>query len=919
MKTLNTRPKHSLLNLRSLTLIYALLSALTYFFARTFLRGVLDDGRFPDRMSVAVFLAVPGAFLILLIISGVGIIRDFLALRPGSRFQFRLLAYFAVVVVLTAAPVVMVTGLSIGEATRFWRGIDVNGAMSAARGFAAEAYALKLSRFEAAVRERKEAGPWPPAALPPGAAALQVFRRVPLSGSGYPPAEGTGDWGTGIGERGTGIGNWGTGNGGWGSGRSAAVSRAASFAERRDVSDDGGDVSDDGGDVSDDGGDVSDDGRDVSDERRDVSDGRRDVSDGRRDISDDGGDVSDERGDVSNGRRDVSDDGGDVSDDSRDVANGRGDVSDDSGALPRERGALPRSAGALPADGGALPATVGALPRSAGALPADAGALPADAGVLPADGGALPAGRGVLPRSAGALPADGGGASPAAGKGNGKGTGDWGTGRSAAVSRAASFPRPAFPSPAGLRFPAAGRWPSSPAPRSPLPVPSVRDVRGASSFGAGRAYTAVPAAFSPAGEAALWRETARAGDGGLLLEGPPAFEQGFAPRELPRDANLVRYVDISGGGGVLTVIVFPLGSGGADGALPFDEAAAVIERESARFGHIDSIRFNLRRVLVFYYSVFFLPLLLMTLIIAVSFTRRLTQPLMELTDATRRVAEGDLSIQILARRGDELGHLIQSFNDMVRELQSSQAALVKAEKISLWRTMAQQLAHEIKNPLTPIRLSAERVLRRWKSAPETAGEILEPSMLAIIQEVDGLSTLLTEFRSLSRPMEPSGGTADLRELAEETARPYRASHPGVVIDTSRVEPGVTVKIDRNRLRQVLTNLIANGIEAMRGSGRVEVRSDIVRKHERRYCRLSVRDTGRGMTKEEGEKVFTPYFTTKEEGTGLGLPIVERIVNEHGGAVWFNTAPGAGATFFVDLPLAGEEGPGENGKERVDGG
>jgi nitrogen fixation/metabolism regulation signal transduction histidine kinase len=327
-----------------------------------------------------------------------------------------------------------------------------------------------------------------------------------------------------------------------------------------------------------------------------------------------------------------------------------------------------------------------------------------------------------------------------------------------------------------------------------------------------------------------------------------------------------------------------------------------IENQVRQFEIIDSLRANLRPLLVFFYGVFFFPTLLMTTIIAISFTRRVTQPLVDLAEATHRVAEGDFSIQILARRGDELGVLISSFNAMVRDLEKSREALIKAEKISIWQNMAQQLAHEIKNPLTPIKLSAERVLRRWENHPERIGEILESSMLAIIQEVEGLSTLLTEFRTLSRPMEPSESSTEVRETVEESAAPYRSSHPNIRFQTSHVAVGMVVKIDKHRLNQILTNLFINAIDAMGGQGSIEIRTDLVQKRESRYCRLSIRDTGKGISKREGSLVFTPYFTTKETGTGLGLPIVERIVNDHGGSIWFNSAEGMGTTFFIDLPV-----------------
>jgi nitrogen fixation/metabolism regulation signal transduction histidine kinase len=399
-----------------------------------------------------------------------------------------------------------------------------------------------------------------------------------------------------------------------------------------------------------------------------------------------------------------------------------------------------------------------------------------------------------------------------------------------------------------------------------------------------------------------WESLGLAGDGRRALASPPLGQEGFAGREMPRDTDLIRYVFYPpgrrGGQGLpgeIRVLSYHLGEG-------FDASVRAIENQVQQFEIIDSLRANLWPLLFFYYGVFFVPTLLMTAIIVTSFTRRIAQPLVDLAEATRRVAEGDFSVHILARRDDELGHLVSSFNSMVQNLEKSQEALVKAEKISIWQNMAQQLAHEIKNPLTPIKLSAERVLRRWRNDPGRVGEILESSMLAVIQEVEGLSTLLTEFRTLSRPMENSQTYTELREAIEESAAPYRSSHPAVRFDLNHAGGGIAVKIDKHRMNQILSNIFINAIDAMEGRGLIEIRTDLVKKRESRYCRLSIRDTGKGISKQEGPLVFTPYFTTKETGTGLGLPIVERIVNDHGGSIWFNSAEGMGTTFFIDLPV-----------------
>jgi len=393
-----------------------------------------------------------------------------------------------------------------------------------------------------------------------------------------------------------------------------------------------------------------------------------------------------------------------------------------------------------------------------------------------------------------------------------------------------------------------------------------------------------------------WIEANFTGDEKFSLPYPPSLESGFPVRELPRDMETIRFVQRPSQN-ISRVISYDLGN-------DFDWGKGALENQAEKFETINLLRENIRSLLLYYYIVFLLPTLLMTVIIAISFTRRITHPIVELTEATRRVAEGNFSIQILSRRNDELGLLIRSFNAMVQDLEKSRAALVKNEKISIWQNMAQQLAHEIKNPLTPIKLSAERVLRRWQNEPERLGEIIESSMIAIIQETEGLSNLLNEFRTLSKPVEQSKSWTNLKEPIEEVINIYSSSYPAVNFNLEYIEPNLSLKIDKNRLLQILTNLVINAIDSMNGSGSIEIRTDPVKKREVNYCRISVKDSGKGINEEDSHFVFTPYFTTKDSGTGLGLPIVERIINDHGGAIWFDSAEGTGTTFYIDLPAEG---------------
>jgi nitrogen fixation/metabolism regulation signal transduction histidine kinase len=401
---------------------------------------------------------------------------------------------------------------------------------------------------------------------------------------------------------------------------------------------------------------------------------------------------------------------------------------------------------------------------------------------------------------------------------------------------------------------------------------------------------------------AQWTSSRFWGRADQTLDAPPVQFPGFVTRQKNRDIDVVRYLIIINERTV-RLVTYDLGEG-------FDAAIDGFETQRVRFDALKTLNIQFKQVLLFFYAVFFLPATLVTLIIAISFTKTITKPIIDLTEATRKVANGDFSISITAKKNDEFGILIQSFNTMVRDLEKTRNSLIKAETISIWRQMAAQLAHEIKNPLTPIKLSAEWVLRRWQSAPEKMGEILESSMLSIIQEVEGLSNMLSEFRTLSRPMEPSLSSVNVFERTEPLVASYRFSYPAIEFDASNVDYTAAVKVDARRFTQIMTNLIVNSIDAVNATDaeggntkRIEIRTDKVKKQGAVFWRISVTDTGQGILPEVAKKIFTPYFTTKEAGTGLGLPIVERIVGDHGGAIWFNSSPNLGTTFFVDLPVA----------------
>ena len=331
----------------------------------------------------------------------------------------------------------------------------------------------------------------------------------------------------------------------------------------------------------------------------------------------------------------------------------------------------------------------------------------------------------------------------------------------------------------------------------------------------------------------------------------------------------------------------------------FDEKAGRLTRSLEMFTQVERLQTAFIAAVIALYALFSVPLLLLAILVSFYLSDEIIRPLVNLEEATRRVAEGDFSIRILTRSGDQLNLLVDSFNRMVSELENTRRKTLQTEKVAAWQEIAQRLAHEIKNPLTPIKLSAERLLRKHANDPRGFETIFESAISSIIMEVDNLNNLLTEFRNFSRLPEPQMQQVSVRTLIAEVAATYSTA-PATKIHYESVDDAVMINVDPAQMKQVFANLFTNALSAMDGEGEIYTRADLVKKGDRLYCRIQVQDTGRGISEEEQTKVFNPYFTTKEHGTGLGLAIVERIVFDHHGQIWFESEEGVGTTFFIDL-------------------
>ena len=333
----------------------------------------------------------------------------------------------------------------------------------------------------------------------------------------------------------------------------------------------------------------------------------------------------------------------------------------------------------------------------------------------------------------------------------------------------------------------------------------------------------------------------------------------------------------------------------------FDEAATRLTQSLEFFVQLERFQGDFVQAIGLFYAFFSVPLVLLAMLVSFLLSDEILRPIVSLEEATRRVAEGDFSTRILTRRADELALLVTSFNRMVGELERTREKIIQTEKIAAWQEIAQRLAHEVKNPLTPIRLAAERALRKFQSQATDFPEVLESSVKSIVGEVDNLSALLSEFRAFSRLPAPSVEGIDLTRLLREVHASY--------VEDSVAEPALDapselqLEGDPAQIRQVISNLAKNAVEAAGPAGRVALSADYIIKERGAYCRIQVEDSGGGIPQELHKRIFDPYMTTKASGTGLGLAIVQRIVFDHGGQIWFETQQQVGTTFFVDLPVA----------------
>jgi two-component system, NtrC family, nitrogen regulation sensor histidine kinase NtrY len=298
--------------------------------------------------------------------------------------------------------------------------------------------------------------------------------------------------------------------------------------------------------------------------------------------------------------------------------------------------------------------------------------------------------------------------------------------------------------------------------------------------------------------------------------------------------------------------------------------------------------------------------ILLAILVSSWVAARVTRPVEKLAQAAREVAAGNWDTRVDVLGDDELGQLADSFNRMTTELLGQKERLLQAERVAAWREVARRLAHELKNPLFPLQLTVENLVRARQQNPEQFDEVFRESSRTLLAEISNLKGIIERFSEFSKMPQPQFRRVQVNELILGVVQLFQAQlgAPGrAKIDCElQLDPHLQpVEADPELLHRALLNLVLNAQDAMPRGGALNLRT----RNEDGNVMIEVADTGTGLTPEESARIFTPYYTSKQQGTGLGLAIVQSVVSDHGGRIHVQSERGRGTTFVIELPRNGD--------------
>jgi len=299
--------------------------------------------------------------------------------------------------------------------------------------------------------------------------------------------------------------------------------------------------------------------------------------------------------------------------------------------------------------------------------------------------------------------------------------------------------------------------------------------------------------------------------------------------------------------------------------------------------------------------------IVLALFAAGKLSRSVSEPIQSLTRGMKQATEGDLTARVTTRSRDEFRFLTQTFNQMVKDLDTSQKKLIRAERLAAWQDVARRISHEIKNSLTPVSLSLRRVRNHVLNSD--MGKPVSESLTAIEEEMASLGKMAAAFSEFARMPEPKKEDIDLNTIVRNVAHLVRATAGPVDIRTQLDSNLPSISADRDQIKRLITNLVKNGVEAMSGRGVVTITTRPAESGG--GVELEVSDTGEGMDQDTLSRIGTPYFTTKRNGTGLGLAIVYKIVEDHDANIDIHSQAKHGTHISIRFPQPGENPDLEN--------
>ena len=292
---------------------------------------------------------------------------------------------------------------------------------------------------------------------------------------------------------------------------------------------------------------------------------------------------------------------------------------------------------------------------------------------------------------------------------------------------------------------------------------------------------------------------------------------------------------------------------------------------------------------------------LLALLLAGWATARVTRPVKLLAAGAGEVARGNWEARVEIDSHDEIGELARAFNQMTGELSEQRSRLVQAERVAAWRELARRLAHELKNPLFPLQITVENLERAKLEHPAQFEEVFRESTATLLAELANLKAIIGRFSDFAKMPTPQFEPVEINDLAGSVLQLFDAQFAqlgNIQLDV-KLDPNLpAIQADPEQIKRALQNLVLNAMDAMSNGGTLRLTT---RQYNNTVI-LEVSDTGQGLTKEECDRLFTPYYTTKHHGTGLGLAIVQSVVSDHGGTISVESQPGRGATFRIELPV-----------------